>query len=347
MSRRKSGAYQKSRVSPKYSAEWAVEPLNSFAMTFSRDDVREPTSQILAVGEVRSSGGRRREAAKHGRILGDGTAARNLGSVLYPAPMPSLLDDPALSEGVFFPRASFAPPPPGARDAMIEVAPGVRLHARIHHAPGAIAVLVLFHGNGEVVSDYDDAAPRFADAGALLVVVDFRGYGRSEGRSTVATLFSDACPAFEGLAADLLRAGVALPLVVMGRSLGSACAAEIARALPGGVAGVVFESGFSDVAGFARRRGVSVGVVPEADQAVLSPLHKLAASAAPLLVLHGERDTLLPPSEGRAAYEASGAADKRIVLVPGRGHNDVSFHPLYWEALAAFLGRVAGAPRDP
>jgi alpha-beta hydrolase superfamily lysophospholipase len=252
-----------------------------------------------------------------------------------------LLDDPALSEDVFFPRPSFAPPPPGARDTMVEVAPGVRLHARIHDAPGAVAALILFHGNGEVVSDYDAAAPRFADAGARFAVVDYRGYGRSEGRSTLATLYADACPAFEGVRAELARAGVALPVVVMGRSLGSACAAEIAHALPGAAAGFVFESGFSDVDAFARRRRVPVDLFPEAARAVLSPLHKLAASKAPLLVLHGERDRLLYPEEGRAAYEASGAADKQFVLVPGRGHNDVSFHPLYWEALAAFLQRVA------
>jgi|HubBroStandDraft_4_1064222.scaffolds.fasta_scaffold233001_1 pimeloyl-ACP methyl ester carboxylesterase len=168
----------------------------------------------------------------------------------YPAAMPSLLDDPALSEGVFYPRPSFAPPPPGARDAMIEVAPRVRL--------------------------------------------------------------------------------------------GSACAAELARALPGALAGIVFESGFSDIDGFARRRGVPANVVPGEDRAVLSPLAKLAGSKAPLLVLHGEVDTLLPAGEGRAAYEASGAVEKRLVIVPGRGHNNVSAHPLYWQELAAFLGRVAG-----
>jgi uncharacterized protein len=135
----------------------------------------------------------------------------------------------------------------------------------------------------------------------------------------------------------------ALPIVVMGRSLGSACAAEIASAVPELIAGIVFESGFSDVAGLARRRGLSVGSVAEADLEVLCPLRKLARSRTPLLVLHGEEDTLIVPEEGRAAYEASGAEDKRFVLVPRRGHNNVSRHPLYWEELAAFLQHVAAA----
>jgi uncharacterized protein len=102
--------------------------------------------------------------------------------------MISLLDHPVVARTLFFPRPSFAPPPPGARDVMLEVEHGVRLHARIHDAPDAVAVVVLFHGNGEVVSDYDAAAARFAQAGAALAVIDFRGYGRSGGTPGVRTL---------------------------------------------------------------------------------------------------------------------------------------------------------------
>jgi hypothetical protein len=56
-----------------------------------------------------------------------------------------------------------------------------------------------------------------------------------------------------------------------------------------------------------------------------------------------ERFLMVAVKEGRAAYEASQAEDKRFVLVPRRGHNNVSRHPLYWEELAAFLQRVAAA----
>ena len=262
--------------------------------------------------------------------------------------MTSLLDDPSLSRTLFFPRPTFRPPPPGARDVLIEVEPGVRLHARIHAAPGAIAAVVFFHGNGEVVSDYDDQAARFAEAGAVLAVVDYRGYGRSEGAPSLRTLLGDARPAFEGLRVHL--AETALPIVIMGRSLGSACAAELCRALPGAAAGIVLESGFSDLAAFALRRGLPAAVLTDDDRAFLDPLPKLATGRARLLVLHGEEDSLIRPAEGRAAHEASGAADKRFVLLPGRGHNDVSIHPRYWQALAAFIASCSGAgapPRGP
>jgi pimeloyl-ACP methyl ester carboxylesterase len=255
----------------------------------------------------------------------------------------SLLDHPHIARTIFFPRPDFSPPPPGARDVMLEVERGVRLHARVHDAPGAVAVVVLFHGNGEVVSDYDLAAPRFEEAGGALAVVDFRGYGRSEGAPSLRHLVADARPAIEGLLGDLRRSGDARPVVVMGRSLGSACAVEVAHAVPEIVSGLVFESGFSDLTGVARRRGILMERVADEDLEVLCPLRKLARSRTPLLVLHGAEDSLIVPEEGRAAFDASVAEDKRLVLVPGRGHNNVSHHPLYWEELAAFLGRVTSS----
>jgi hypothetical protein len=58
-------------------------------------------------------------------------------------------------------------------------------------------------------------------------------------------------------------------------------------------------------------------------------------------VLHGARDELIVPEGGRAVFAAAATGDKRLVLVPGRGHNDLSLHPVYWEELAAFMQRVA------
>ena len=252
--------------------------------------------------------------------------------------MTRFFDDPAFETDLFFPSADDRPAPPGARDLALPALGGAFLHARVHAGPASPRVaVVLFHGNGEVVADWDDAAPRFAAVGARLAVVDYRGYGRSTGTPSLRALLGDARPAALALLPYLVgEGGVPLPVLVMGRSLGSACAAEIARSLPRFAAGFVFESGFSDLRAFARRRGVSVGAIEEADLAALCPLRKLAASRAPLLVLHGAADRSIDPAEGRAAHAASGARLKRLVIVPGRGHNDVGADPLYDQALGAF-----------
>ncbi len=257
--------------------------------------------------------------------------------------MTSFLDDPVYEKNVFYPRPDAHASPALARDVLIKVEPEVRLHARIHDAPRAKADLVLFHGNGEIVSDYDALAERFEEAGARLVVVDYRGYGRSEGSPSLRSLLGDARAVIEGLRPELSRDGAPLPLLVMGRSLGSVPAAELARSLPRFASGFVFESGFSDLVSYAIRRGVERPVVHEADMDALSPLRKLAGCHAPALVIHGQDDVLIAAKEGRALFEAAGASDKHLTLLQGRGHNDVSLDPAYWEALAAFVDRASRA----
>lgn len=256
--------------------------------------------------------------------------------VVLPPPMPSLFDLPAFNQSLFFPRPQVSATPRGARDLGVEVAPGVSLHLRLHDAPGARALVLLFHGNGEVVADYDEAAADYARVGAALAVVDYRGYGASGGAPTLRACITDAHAVLAAARACAGDRG----LVVMGRSLGSACAAELCQAAH--AAGFVFESAIADVRGILRRRGIELGApLPEEDLAVFDPLRKFARCTAPALVLHGAQDTLIPASEARLTFEALAAADKELVLVPGRGHNDVSMHPMYWDALARFVARVA------
>src|SRR4051812_29019211 len=92
----------------------------------------------------------------------------------------SLLDDSGLSNMIFFPRRESRPPTGGAEDVDIEVAPGVRLGGRFYPANPLWPTILYFHGNGEVASDHDPIAPLYHErAQANLLVVDFRGYGRS------------------------------------------------------------------------------------------------------------------------------------------------------------------------
>lgn len=249
--------------------------------------------------------------------------------------MPSIFDTPAFNSRLFFPRPVASPPPLGARDERIAVAPGVSVHLRVHPAPAARALVLLFHGNGEIVADYDAAAADYAAVGARLAVMDYRGYGASDGVPTLRSSLADA-----HLVLSAARAASSLPLIIMGRSLGSACAAELAGTTPA-PAGLILESGFTDLHRLLRRRGLELGgPLSGDDHAAFEPLHKLGASAAPLLVLHGALDTLIVPAEASAAHDAAGTTDKRLIFIPGRGHNDISAHPLYWASLRSFLDHV-------
>jgi len=249
----------------------------------------------------------------------------------YAADM-SIFDRDEFNDRLFFPRADASPPPAGASDRMIEV-DGARLHVRVHPAPGTAGTLLLFHGNGEVVEDYDDTAAGFARAGVGLAVMDYRGYGQSTGRPTLRTVISDA-----RRVAEVLR-----PRVVMGRSLGGVAAHELYARPIAGMAGVILESALFDLASLIRRRGlISPASFTHEERATFEPATKLALGRLPLLVLHGERDDLIVPSEARSALAAAGAAeaDKQLVMVPRRGHNDVSGGDNYWSALAEFILRI-------
>jgi alpha-beta hydrolase superfamily lysophospholipase len=246
----------------------------------------------------------------------------------------SIFDRPAFNESLFYPRRDVSPPG-AAADHHVDVG-GARVHLRVHPAAGARCRLLLFHGNGEVVADYDAAVTAFAQAGAALAVADFRGYGASTGSPTLHSVIADARAVASAMPADL-------PLVVMGRSLGGMAAHELYAHPLATMIGVVLESTLYDLAGLIRRRGLEVprGGLTAEERARYEPAGKLAAGTLPLLVLHGADDTLIPAREAIAAHAAAGSADKELVLVPDRGHNDVSYSRVYWDALAAFVARIA------
>jgi hypothetical protein len=263
------------------------------------------------------------------RSCSHGHAGANIGS--WYARRVSIFDSDAFNDRLFFPRPHASPPPAGASDRMVEV-DGARLHVRLHAAPAASGTLLLFHGNGEVVADYDRTAARFAQAGVALAVMDYRGYGRSTGTPTLRTLISDA-----RRVAEVIR-----PDVVMGRSLGGVAAHELYARPTEGMEGVILESALFDLDSLIRRRDlIPPASFTQDERATFEPATKLALGRLPLLVLHGARDELIAPSEAKSALAAAGtaAADKALVLVPRRGHNDLSGEDSYWRALAEFVTR--------
>lgn len=215
--------------------------------------------------------------------------------------------------------------------------PGGALNVRLHASPQARFRLLLFHGNGECAPDYDGAAPHFTRCGAALAVMDYRGYGRSEGGPCYrTTLKTDAWAAVHALTALDNR-----PLIIMGRSLGSACLAELYPNPPLGAAGFIWESGYTDLNALLHRRGMEPPerFSPE-DLADFAALPRLRTGHLPFLALHGEADDHISPDDTLAAFNAAGTNQKALILVPGRGHNDLHQSSAYWSAIHAFLGSL-------
>ncbi|MFA6898908.1 MAG: alpha/beta hydrolase [Desulfurivibrionaceae bacterium] len=261
------------------------------------------------------------------------------------------LDHPEVLAALFYPRQDTAALPVGAQDHGIEVEPGVVLGARSFLTADPAAVnLLFFHGNGEVVADYDDVGPQYNTQGINFLAVDYRGYGQSTGIPTVTNMVQDSHLVLRWVQAWLVGEGRTGHLVVMGRSLGSVSAIELA-ASEAAVAGLIVESGIAQTLPFLRTLGLDVQTkgIDEADG--FGNLEKIARVQKPTYILHAQHDQIIPVVLAEELQSACGARSKEFQMIPGADHNNILAltGKLYFQAIKQFLKRVGKShgPRRP
>jgi fermentation-respiration switch protein FrsA (DUF1100 family) len=215
---------------------------------------------------------------------------------------------------------------------------GTSLCARFYPAGTDSANILYFHGNGEIAQDYDSLASQFTSRQISLMVADYRGYGLSQGQPTVFSLLTDAHAFLNGARHFLEQEGHTGPLVVMGRSLGSAPALEIAANVPESIQGLVIESGFAHSLDLLERIGAPVAMLG-IKQDPVGNLKKMASVTLPTLVIHAEFDHIIPFTHGQALFDACPSQRKLFYEVPGANHNDIFFVNMadYMNTLQSFL----------
>jgi len=250
----------------------------------------------------------------------------------------SILDQPLVLSFVFYPRKDVTPPPPSATDHLIPVERDVAVAGRFYsHSPGAPSV-IYFHGNGEVASDYDYIAPLYNQLGINLFVADYRGYGASGGSPTFSNMVSDAPAVFKAFAEILKEKRYREDIFAMGRSLGSVSALEIAYHHQEQLKGLIIESGFASVTNLLEHLGIpadSLGI----EDPDFPNLTRIRTVTIPTLIIHGEYDSLIPVTEGRALFQNAAASKKELVIIPGAEHNDIMLvgTERYFEAMGKFV----------
>lgn len=253
----------------------------------------------------------------------------------------SFLDRPEILQFVFYPRHDWTPPPSGASDHLIPVDRDISVFARYYPASRTKACLLYFHGNGEIACDYDWSAPEYGALGISLFVADYRGYGRSDGHPTVAAMIADAPKVFDYFQEAMKTQGETR-LFLMGRSLGSQPALEIALSRPGAIAGLIIESGFPSITGVLGHLGFAAepGRSRQAEETALAAI---ATITLPSLIIHGDGDTLIPPEEGILLYNRLGSNEKTLRLIKGADHNDIMLvgKKQYYAAIKDFVERHA------
>ena len=141
----------------------------------------------------------------------------------------SKFDRPEILMVLFHPRHELGGPQPGssAENLLIPVEKDVVIGARFHPAGKSAPTILFFHGNGEIVADYDDMGTMYNRMGINFLAVDYRGYGRSTGSPTLTSMMKDSHLIFTWVKGWLAEENHNGHLFVMGRSLGSASTLEL------------------------------------------------------------------------------------------------------------------------
>jgi fermentation-respiration switch protein FrsA (DUF1100 family) len=220
----------------------------------------------------------------------------------------------------------------GAVDVWLRTSDGAKLNAWWVESSGARRSTLYLHGNAGNITHREDIARVITRAGSSVLLLDYRGYGRSEGSPSEAGLYRDADAAYEWL----LARTPATRIVVHGESLGTAVSADLASRRE--CAGLVLASPFTSA------RAVASRVLPFVGGLLISGYdskEKIVRLKAPLLILHGDRDEVIDYAFGRELFDAA-PEPKWFWDVRGAGHNDILSvaGPEYEQHLRSFYSQL-------
>ena len=253
----------------------------------------------------------------------------------------TVLDRPEILRFIFYPRRDFSSEPrvPNVVTHFITVDEEVSISCRFYFNNDKAPNVLFFHGNGEIASDYDDIASLFTGMGINFFVADYRGYGLSGGKPTFSDMIKDAHSIFKGWGQMLSEKGYSGNLFVMGRSLGSAPAIELAYSYQDQIKGLIVESGFADVIRLLAYIGLPVEALGLDRVKASLNLERIQYISIPTLIIHGEYDNLIPVQDGEDLYRSSGAEDKRLLIIPKATHNDIFLVGMdeYLQAIKEFV----------
>jgi fermentation-respiration switch protein FrsA (DUF1100 family) len=225
-----------------------------------------------------------------------------------------------------------------ARDLYFETQDQVKLHGWLFVRDPQGPFLLWCHGNAGNISHRLDNIARLQSVGINVFIFDYRGYGKSEGSLSEQGFYKDGGAAWE----TLIREGPVPParVVLFGRSLGCAMAADLAARVP--AAGLILESGFPHLGAMAKVHYPFVF-----SERLLSgrfdALSRLKRIKMPVLVIHGDRDGIVPTRLGRRLYE-SAPEPREWYEIKEADHNDTYLvgGPAYFRKLRETIDHWTG-----
>ena len=249
--------------------------------------------------------------------------------------MPNILNHPLISERYFFPRDGYFNNPFWVDRGDAQLA------CSYHEIDPAVKTLIHFHGNGEIVDDWQgDFVTLIQQMGCNVFLAELRGYGQSTGEPQLGKMLDDVVPTIEALQRPISE------LIFFGRSVGSIFAIEAASKFPQ-AAGLILESGVADVLERLllrvepRELGVSAAELEAEADHRLNHQRKMASYSGPVLVMHTQHDGLVDVSHGQRLYDWA-PGRKKLEIFPQGTHNDIMYVNAreYFSLLAEFIASL-------
>ena len=202
----------------------------------------------------------------------------------------------------------------------LQTSDGLTLYSWYHKAKHNRKTIVYFHGNGGNIADRSIRVKPLLNAGMGLLMLNYRGYGDNEGKPSEKGLIKDAQSALNFL---LNKENIELEkIILLGESLGTAMAIKLAS--ENLIGAVILESPFISATEVGRRAypflPVKLLIKDRYDN-----LSKIGRIKSPILIIHGERDMIVPAKHGRTLLK-NAKQPKRGVFLSDAGHNDLFYH---------------------
>lgn len=215
---------------------------------------------------------------------------------------------------------------------------GVRLHGWFAEGeePKIGRTLLWFHGNAGNITHRLDNMRDLLELGIDVFIIDYRGYGKSEGEPDEEGIYKDGRAAYDYLVGEKQVRGE--DIVLFGRSLGTAVAVEVATQRT--VGGIILESAFTDAKAMVRilMPFLPVGAIISSR---FDSIGKIKNIRVPILFTHGDRDSIVPIELGKQLYEAANPP-KEFYIIRGADHNDTYIvgGREYYQVIKRFVERL-------
>lgn len=222
--------------------------------------------------------------------------------------------------------------PANVQEVCFETGDGIEIHAYYLEKPLSRRILIYFHGNAGNISHRLTDLIKIHSFNINVLGVSYRGYGKSQGKPSEDGIYIDGNTALEYATKEL---GYDIgSVVVLGRSIGTTVAIHISQNI--NLGGLILVTPLTSAKEYARTKGLR-WISPLVGNS-FNNIEKISNVVCPTLVVHGNKDSVIPIEMGREIFGKS-IAEKRFVEIEGAGHNDLTtiYREMYWLPVYEFL----------